>query len=255
LEVPIIFEQITSYSRHGFDVKEGDTIFDVGANIGLFSLTACDWGRRSVKIFAFEPIPATFRALKANAERHQLREFVPLQYAVSRQRGEETFTYYPLAMAMSTAHPYDVDSDNVLKRGFRNILPQLPRFLRWIERLPPRPQAVTLRLLLKIILHGRRVACRTISLSDAIREHGIDQVDLIKIDVEKAEFEVLQGIDPPDWKKVQKIVIEVHDIEGRLNAVVDVLRSHGLQDVVCQQEPEMKEFGVFTVFARRRTGS
>lgn len=251
LEVPIIFGQIASYSRHGFNVEEGDTIFDVGANIGLFSLTACDWGRRSVRIFAFEPIPATFRALKTNAERYQLRELIPLQCAVSCQRGEAAFTYYPLATAMSTAHPYDVDSENMLERGFRDVLRQLPPFLRWIEHLPPGIQTIALRLLLKMIFRGRRIICRTISLSDAIREHGVDQVDLIKIDVEKAELEVLQGIDAQDWKKVQKIVVEVHDIEGRLNAVVDMLRSHGIQDVVCEQEPEMKEFGVFTVFARR----
>jgi FkbM family methyltransferase len=251
LEVSIIYKQISSYFNHGFEVDEGDTVFDVGANIGLFSLTACDWGRRPVRIFAFEPIPATFEALKANVERYQVRGLVPLRCAVSRGSGKGMFTYYPLATAMSSAFPYDVHSADQLERAFRDILPHLPSLLRWIERLPSGPQAVLIRLLLKIIFHGRRVPCQTISLSDALREYGVDKVDLLKIDVEKGELDVLQGLDSQDWPKLQKIVVEVHDIEGRLNAVLDMLRSHGFPHVICEQEPEMKEFGVFTIFARR----
>jgi 31-O-methyltransferase len=251
LEVSIIYEQINSYFDHGFKVEEGDTVFDVGANIGLFSLTVCDWGRRPARIFAFEPIPATFEALKANVERYQARAVIPLRCAVSRRSGKRMFTYYPLATAMSSAYPYDVHSADQLEHAFRDILPHLPTFLRWIERLPSGPQAVLIKLLLKVIFYGCRVACQTISLSDALREHGVDKVDLLKIDVEKAELEVLQGLDAQDWPKLQKIVVEVHDIEGRLNAVLDLLRYHGFTHVICEQEPGMKGFEVFTVFARR----
>lgn len=69
------------------------------------------------------------------------------------------------ATAMSTAHPYDIVSGAAPASSYQN----LPPFPRWIERLPPRPQVVALSLILKIILHGRRVAFRTISRSDAIR--------------------------------------------------------------------------------------
>lgn len=255
MEVSIIYEQIKSYFHHGFKVDEGDTVFDVGANIGLFSLTVCDWGRRPVRLFAFEPIPATFEALKANVERYQLRGLVPVRCAVSRGSGMGMFTYYPLATAMSSAYPYDADSADLLEHAFPESFQHLPSFLRWFECLPSRPQATVIKLLLKVILHGRRVACHTISLSDALREHGVDRVDFLKIDVEKAELEVLQGLEAQDWPKIQKIVVEVHDIDGRLNGVVDMLLAHGFQDVVCEQEPEMKAFEVFTVFARRNVAS
>ncbi len=96
-EVPIIFRQIAPYFRRGISVEESDTVVDIGANIGLFTLMACDWGRQPVKIFAFEPIPALFEALKANAARYRLRDFVPLCCGVSRRRGEVSFTYYPHA--------------------------------------------------------------------------------------------------------------------------------------------------------------
>jgi FkbM family methyltransferase len=251
LEPPILFDQVTSYFRHGFTINEKDTVFDVGANIGLFALAACDWGLRPVRIFAFEPIPETFDALKANIEHYRIPGITPLRCAVSQRRGKETFSYYPLVTSMSTAYPYGADSADNLLRGFQDLMPQLPLSLRWIERLPSSLQAGVLKLLLKFIFRGRRVVCETLTLSDAIREHGVDQIDLLKIDVEMAELQVLQGIETEDWKRVKKLVIEVHDIEGRLKTVMDMLHAHGFQDVICEQEPIMKVFAAFTVFARR----
>jgi 31-O-methyltransferase len=251
LEVPVIFSQIAPYFRHGISVKEGDTVVDVGANIGLFTLMACDWGRRAVKIFAFEPIPELFKCLKANAQSYQLQNLVPLSYVVSRERGEISFMHYPLITAMSTAYPYGAESTAMLQRGFRDILPQLPWFLRWIGRLPPRPQEVALSLLLKILFHGRRVPCQTVSLSNMFREHDLNRIDLLKIDAEMAELDILEGVDEEDWKRIRKIVIEVHDISGRLDRVMNMLRAAGFQHMVHEQDEQMKEFGVFTVYATR----
>ena len=45
-------------------------------------------------------------------------------------------------------------------------------------------------------------------------------MDLLKIDVERAEKEVLQGILPSDWPKIRQVAMEVHDVEGGLQTVV-----------------------------------
>jgi hypothetical protein len=37
-EVSILYEQIQEYFKNGIELYEGDTVFDVGANIGLFTL-------------------------------------------------------------------------------------------------------------------------------------------------------------------------------------------------------------------------
>ena len=37
-EANILYQQVQRYLNHGITIKEGDTIFDVGANIGLFTL-------------------------------------------------------------------------------------------------------------------------------------------------------------------------------------------------------------------------
>ena len=61
-----IFED-QCYLRHGITLGEAATVIDIGANIGLFSLfvrSRCP----SASVFAFEPSPAAFRALRANCE-------------------------------------------------------------------------------------------------------------------------------------------------------------------------------------------
>jgi 31-O-methyltransferase len=250
LEAPIIFGQISPYFKNGISIEEGDTVFDVGANIGLFTLAACDWGKRAVKIFAFEPIPDLYQCLKANVKKYDLNSLTTLPYALSNESGAIEFTHYPLLTSMSTAYPYDANADSV-QRGFKDILPQFPPFLRWIQRLPAKPQELVLRLLLKVLLRGRRVSCRAISLSDAIREHGLARIDLVKIDAEMAELDIMHGIVDEDWSKIKKIVVEVHDVEGRLDKVLGMLRSAGFRSIDHEQDPQMREFGVHTVYASR----
>ena len=54
-------------------------------------------------------------------------------------------------------------------------------------------------------------ACRLRRLSDVMKEQGVERIDLLKIDVERAEEEVLGGIEDEDWEKIDQIVMEAHD--------------------------------------------
>lgn len=44
-------------------VREGDTVWDVGANVGQFSRLFSDWVGFAGHVVAFEPVPACFQAL------------------------------------------------------------------------------------------------------------------------------------------------------------------------------------------------
>eukprot|EP00959_Pyramimonas_sp_CCMP1952_P440906 9230831-Pyramimonas_sp.AAC.2 len=50
--------------------REGDndvfTVFDVGANTGLFALEALHQSGGKAQVYSFEPIPATFKVLEGN---------------------------------------------------------------------------------------------------------------------------------------------------------------------------------------------
>ena len=64
-EIKFIHKEIfidRCYWQHGIAVSEGDTVVDVGANVGLFSLSLAKAFHR-IDIYAFEPTPPTFACL------------------------------------------------------------------------------------------------------------------------------------------------------------------------------------------------
>lgn len=50
-------------------------------------------------------------------------------------------------------------------------------------------------------------------------------VDLLKVDVEGCELDALQSVSTNSWNLVQKMVVEVHNVEGRVRVVVELLKS------------------------------
>jgi len=72
--------------------KLGDIVFNVGAYVGDTAL----WFSKAVgpqgKVYAFEPEPSNFAKLKANLERNNVTNVVPLQLALSENEGETKFS-------------------------------------------------------------------------------------------------------------------------------------------------------------------
>ena len=224
----------------------------MGANIGLFTRLVHKKCGGDVQIFCFEPIQATFKVLSANVAQLNSDLITPFNCGLGREAGTLRFAYFPNWTVMSTAYPDDV---NELKEQLKSSL------LRNIKELPP--PANRLRFLppfLRRLLLGRMidksftpevVTCRVRTVSEIIRESGTEVIDLLKVDVEKSELDVLQGIEPVDWAKIQQAVLEVHDIDGRLEEITTLLTGHGLVEIVSEQEPALKGSAIYTVFARR----
>ena len=90
---------------------------------------------------------------------------------------------------------------------------------------------VAVRCVAAYMLSGARVVKRpVVTVSDLIEAHGLDSVDLLKIDVERAELDVLNGVDDRDWGKIQRVHLECHD--SNFDRAVDLLKSKGAFDVV-----------------------
>jgi hypothetical protein len=49
------------------------------------------------------------------------------------------------------------------------------------------------------------------------------------VDVENSEHLVLEGISDNDWKKIDSLVIEVHDVDDRLNKISELLKKKDLK--------------------------
>jgi FkbM family methyltransferase len=68
-------------------LKPGDIVFDIGANIGVYSLWASRFVAGCGRVYAFEPDPANFRRCSLQIELNELGNVVPEQLALADQVG------------------------------------------------------------------------------------------------------------------------------------------------------------------------
>jgi len=68
-------------------LRPGAVFYDLGANVGFFSLIASRLVGTEGHVYAFEPSPATARALRANVDRNGLGNVTVIEAAVGREEG------------------------------------------------------------------------------------------------------------------------------------------------------------------------
>jgi amino acid adenylation domain-containing protein/FkbM family methyltransferase len=232
-----IFEEET-YLKHGIVIRAGDCIFDVGANIGLFSLSA-GLKHKDVRIYAFEPMPPIFEALRINTALYDLNVKL-FDCGLSNESKSDTFTYYPFASLLSGRFA-DAEAERESIKAFLQH-----------QTSEEENDEAALDALLTNRLASERFTCRMKTLSEVIREHRIQQIDLLKIDVEKGELDVLAGINESDWARIRQIVIEVHDIDDRLKKIAALLEGHGY-NVAIEQDAMLEGSGLYNVYASSKS--
>ncbi|HEX7318160.1 MAG TPA: amino acid adenylation domain-containing protein, partial [Pyrinomonadaceae bacterium] len=233
-EARVIYKEIfedESYLRHGVTLDDGDCVFDIGANIGLFTLFV-NQKRRDLRVYAFEPIPPTFAKLRSNVDLYGLKAKL-FNCGLSDAAKEAVFTFYPLASGMSGVYANEAEDVQVTRAFLSNTDESLTRYAD--DLLAER-------------FKGERFVGRMRTLSEVMREEGVERIDLLKIDVEKSELDVLNGLADEDWCKVKQVVLEVHDIDGRLNRIEELLKRHGF-DVVVEQDPTLAGTGLYNIYA------
>lgn len=240
------------YEMFGIELAPGDTVFDVGANIGLAVLWVGDRIGRGT-VHAFEPIPATFAALERNVGGHPHLD-VHLHAAGGSDRdGTATFTFYPLTSTSSSMYPDD--SAEARAESDRFILADLRRRLgAGVDLLPgwlTRPLAGIVR---RRYQRGEQVACRLVRLSTVIRTAAVTRIDLLKIDVEGAEFDVMAGIDDEHWPLVRQVIVEVHEGADACARMEGLLAARGFTLHAWQQAPEIFPRH-WLIYARREARS
>ena len=254
-EVDYLYPQMPNYIKHGIKIEKGNTVFDVGANIGMFSLFANDLCAGEVNLYSFEPIPQIFRVLKLNVERFNLDKTKIYNCGLSNESKDAVkFEYFPKASGFSTRFP---DESKAFRKSISSILlgrpEELPASVRnQINRVPQFLRSFILNFKLSDNLKSETVTCQLKTISQVVQEQNIQQIDLLKIDVEKSELDVLLGIDEQDWGKVKQIVIEAHDIENRIDRIKTLLLDHDFNKIIVEQEPLLEKSEYFNIYAMRR---
>lgn len=212
------------YFKHGITISDGAIVFDIGANIGMFSLFVKSVAPEA-RILAFEPAPYIFQILSENLS--GFRDSISLfQVGVSDYEGTADFVFYPGYSIMSGFHTQIERDREILKVG---ILDQLreknPALLgtvsRRIETMVDQKLAAPVTAEVKII-----------PLSKAFGELAEgERVRLLKIDAEGAEVNILEGLLPSEWDRIDQIVMEIHGQRESL-AVRALFEANGFSVIV-----------------------
>lgn len=245
-EAIVLDDHVEGYFDHGIQIKDGDTIFDVGANIGVFGVRSMQKGD-NIKVFAFEPIPTIYACLEQNAKDFGDLRFIALNCGVSSEKGEMSFTYYPNSPALSTSKPENWTPEE-LKDAVEGSLKNPPKHMWYVKYLPSFVASIFAK---RMRNKAEEFTCQLRTISDVIAEYNVESIALLKIDCEGAEYDCLQGIKQNDWSKIQQVVVEVHDKAGTLEKVKEYLLNMGLSHQVIEQEKALKNTNLYNIFAHR----
>lgn len=238
-EAALMYREIFTdrcYMQHGISLRPGDVVFDVGANIGMAALFFHSESP-DIEVYAFEPAPDPFSALAENMSTHGMRG-LPRRVAVTSSSGECEFGYYPRVTGMSGLYA-DAAADEELTRAFL------------------RNNGIVNEEDLDMMLAGKYqqevIAVRSVTLSEAITSAGVPSVSLLKVDVEKSEIEVLDGLADEDWPKVRQVAIEAHEIDGAIARISECLLKQKF-DVAIEQDKQLAGTEIWQIFGTRQSG-
>eukprot|EP00850_Spirogloea_muscicola_P015214 SM000115S23893 [mRNA] locus=s115:35527:38871:+ [translate_table: standard] len=262
LDAEFLYREVVEqaqYQRLGAELATGAVIVDVGANIGFFTMLAA---KASGIVLAIEPIAANFGALQwnlASLRRHQpaheLAEVRLLNVGVSdgstdKASSRSQFTFYERASGWSTTRPDPNEVDAAMAIFLRNtlggseLLPDGPLASagKWLRDCCPSwlYDAAVRNFVQHMLGKQSKVSCPLLSLSDIIIQEDLTQIDLLKVDVERAELDVLRGV-----------VLEIHDQNGQLQAAVDLLRGAAFAPIQVTQAEELRGSTLYNLYAHR----
>jgi amino acid adenylation domain-containing protein/FkbM family methyltransferase len=233
-----IFE-LKAYQRFGMHIEDAGVVLDVGANIGLFTLWISQHKPNAI-VYAFEPNPSVFEVLKVNTSLYapNVRLF---NYGLGNRERIADFTSFPGFTLFSGLYAAGESEKEVVKRFIAN---QAATSGIGASELIEASEE-----LLNEKFQSESFPVRLRTLSDVIDETGMDRIDLLKINAEKSELEVLQGIKSDHWARIGQVVLEV-DLKANLSEVTGMLKNRGYE-VNVMQDSALEGTELFYCYARR----
>jgi FkbM family methyltransferase len=228
-ETELMYNEIfvnKDYTSGGITVDSGNTVIDIGANVGMFTMFLLR-NFKGLSIHAIEPVPATFECLKLNVKRYA-------------DLGKVTTHNVALG-----AHP-DTETEIVVypnMAGNSTLFPEIKE-----------PQRKTTSTMFseeenQFLYDQFTLSIRMTTLSSLIKANAIDRIDLLKVDAEGCEVDILNALESQHWELIQQIAMEVHNQEQNLPKVIEIIEANGMKAVPV--DDTLDAFGIITITATR----
>lgn len=251
------------YFKHGITVPEKGLVLDIGANIGTFSIDVSQ-KHPGATIIAFEPIPQIFSALKKNFEHRQIKGCV-LNYGVSNKKESATFHYYPEMAGMSgrfadrevivdAVGKYMEHDKEMLQNDTSRLSGESREIVKTFYENMEGQEGLSDEVgqYLSSLYSSQEVECQLTTVSDVIDELNIQAIDLLKLDVEKSECLVLEGIRSEHWPMIRQLAVEV-DGDTNLGIIKNLLHEKGYEinvdELVMSDSNAPKEENTYVLYA------
>jgi FkbM family methyltransferase len=176
--------------------QEGDVFYDIGANVGAYSLVAAKANSGKILIYAFEPAYRNFAQLCQNIYLNGCGEsIVPLGVALSDKTAMDDLNY-----------------QNLTPGGALHALGQ-PRDFKGDLFAP--------------VFQQRTLSYR---LDDLIRLFAIEPPNHIKIDVDGIEASILRGAEATLRNpSIRSVLVEVEESRPETTEILEFLRCKGFE--------------------------
>eukprot|EP01059_Diplonema_ambulator_P008408 TRINITY_DN18023_c0_g1_i1.p1 TRINITY_DN18023_c0_g1~~TRINITY_DN18023_c0_g1_i1.p1 ORF type:complete len:365 (+),score=86.91 TRINITY_DN18023_c0_g1_i1:665-1759(+) len=212
--------QVDDYFSEAVTARDGtgesSIVLDCGANIGVFACTVLDRSQSAPRIYSIEPIPFTCNVLRMNLERYPVstRPRV-ITCGVSNEPG-----FLEFEMRRGSSHTASCRSEDGLSAAEAASV-----IMRDASMAPLKRGDID-----KLFRSQSKetVQCEVRTLSEIISAHRLPYVSLLKLDVEGSEHLALQGITDEHFATIKSVIIEVHNVDRRLEWVLGLLHSKGL---------------------------
>ena len=246
LEAQMLHEHITGYFDDFISLEQSDTILDIGANIGILGLELTK-KYPMINIHCFEPIDDIYSVLKANSNLSNNKNFQSYNFGISDKNESIEFTYFPNAPALSSANDEIWNSKEDLIEAFDGSMQNAPSNWWWKKFIPKFTYAFFVK---NLIRKKKKISCKLKPLSKVIDELSLRKINLLKIDCEGNEHKVINGINEDNWSIINQLIIEINDIDGRLEYIKNKLKKLGFKIKIIQ-EPALKKTNLYNLFARK----
>jgi FkbM family methyltransferase len=265
-QVDALADEVVEYFATGVSLSAGDVVVDVGANVGAFAIEAAS-RTPGLRLVCVEPAPPTLAALRANVASHPaLREaqVTVLPCGLGSSPGEAEFHFFSRLPCDTTSHIEEKRRDfeqffaakGASAGGWldRHRVPLVGGVARWAGRTAGTLVSTSAGEKVMDVALGRTAyRCPIRTLAEVAETEKLGEIALLKVDVEGAEIEVIEGVGDALWPRIRQVALEGHDRAGAADRARSLCERAGFAHIDLTFPEVAKERGLpnFVLVARR----
>jgi FkbM family methyltransferase len=177
---------IEIFFREDYGAMPSDAVIvDLGASVGVFSVYAAATSRNS-RIYAYEPMPDSYRLAQENVRINGQEQAIRcFNHAVGGEAGARDLYVAGTDFFFPTLLGPDDTGGNA---------------------------------------QAEHISVHCTTLAEIIEANGLDRIDMLKMDIEGAEYEFLYGAPARCFERIGEIRMEYHDLDGERRNVDSLKR-------------------------------